>query len=885
MFPEWMIAMWLRIFALFHRRQLDADLEEEMRLHRELREQEHVERGLSPREAYYAAQRRFGNDLLLRERSRDMRGWSWLENPLQDIRYGLRQLRRNSGFTAVAITTLALGIGANTAIFSMVNAILLQPLPYKNPQRLVRLETTEPGSASPVPVASGPDFEDWQKENRVFKEMAAGFVANKALTGRSEPLQLSGFEVSPQVFHLLGIPPLLGRTFTQDETQPGHDQVVILGYGLWQRAFGGDRQIAGKNITLDGKPYDVVGVMPRSLKFPDLWWGTKAEFWVPLTLEQPAWRRQRGSHWLWVLARMKKGVTLARAQAEMTTISRNLQRRYPREDTGVSAAVLGLRGQLTKQVRPALLVLFAAVGFLLLIACANISNLLLARVVTREREIAIRLAVGSGRTRLVRQLLTESVLLFLLGGLAGLVVGWGALRVLLYAAPEGYIPSITQVRLDGWVFGFTLGIAFLAGILAGLLPALHFSNPDLHSTLKEGGRSTASHHRTVRSGLTVIEVALALVMLIGAGLALKSMARLMGIQPGFDPHNVLKANLALPHASYKNDQEVVTFYERLLDRLRALPGVESASATEYLPLQGNPNATVYIEGQPLPENMYSSPEVAWCHVMPGYFRAMRIPLLKGRDFTLQDGPGSPQAAVINETMAHLFWPNQNAVGKRFARDYRKPEWITVVGVVEDVKESGLAEAVTPEAYFPETQSADPWLAVVLRTSTPPLGEADALRHVVRGLDPQLPVYGVGTLSQIVSQSSQQQQFVALLLGLFAAAALTLAVIGIYGVISYSVAQRTHEFGVRIALGARKQDVLTLVIREGLALAVIGIAAGLAGALALTRLMANLLYGVTPNDPSTFIAVPVLLIVVALAACYIPARRASQVDPMASLRHE
>lgn len=863
----------------------EADLERELQTHLDLEAEEQAEASLSPEDAHYAARRALGNTTRIKEDVRATWGFQWLETLLQDLRYGLRQLRRNPGFTAVAILTLALGIGANTAIFSMVNAVLLEPLPYRNPQRLVMLQITEPGSASLVPVASGPDFEDWEKQNHAFEEMAAGFVANKALTGRSEPLQLSGFEVSPQIFQLLGIPSLMGRTFTQDETQSGHNQVVILSYGLWQRAFGGDKGIVGKTITLGGDVYDVVGVMPRSLKFPDLWWGTKAEFWIPLNLEQPAWRRSRGDRWLWVLARMKKGVTLAQAQADMATISRNLQHQYPREDTGVNTQVLGLRGQLTKQVRPTLLVLFAAVGFLLLIACVNIANLLLAKAVAREREIAIRLAVGSGRIRLIRQLITESILLFLLGGLAGLLVGWGALRILLYAAPEGYIPGIMHVRLGGWVFAFTFGVALLTGLLAGLVPAIQSSKPDLQGVLKEGARTAAAARRNSRGILTVAEIALALVMLIGAGLTIKSLVRLTGVDPGFDPHDVLKAILALPLARYKTDREALTFYEQLLDRLRALPGVESASATAYLPLQGNPRTSVYIEGQPLPKNMWSSSEVAWCSVMPDYFRTMRIPLLKGRDFTLQDTPKSPQVAIINKTMARLFWPNQNPIGKRFARDYRKPAWITVVGIAGDVKESGLAEATSPEAYFPEAQTANLWMAVVIRTSLPPLGEASALRHVVRSLDPELPVSGVETLSQIVSRSSQQQRFVTLLLGLFAATALVLALMGIYGIISYSVAQRTHEFGIRIALGAQKREVLQLVLREGLALALVGVAAGLVSALALTRLMASLLYGVRPNDPATFVTVPLLLIGVALLACYIPARRAAKADPMVALRHE
>jgi predicted permease len=870
---------------LFRRARTEKRLDAELRFHLEHQIADYVAAGMTPEEARRRAGLEFGGLDQVKEECRDVGGARFVETLIQDVRYGLRQLRRNPGFTAVAIITLALGIGANTAIFSVVNAVLLQPLPYKNPQRLVRLEVTEPGSASLVAVVSGPDFEDWQKQNHVFKEMAAGFLANKSLTGRSEPLQVSGFEVSPQVFHLLGIPLLMGRTFTQDEAEPGHDHAVILSYGLWQRAFGGDKAIVGKIIMLSGEVYDVVGVMPRSLKFPDLWWGTKAEFWIPLNLEQPAWRTLRGNGWLWVLARTKKGVTLAQAQADMATISRNLQRQYPREETGVNARVLSLRSEVTKQVRPALLVLFAAVGFLLLIACANIANLLLARAVNREHEIAVRLAVGSGRNRLIRQLLTESVLLFLLGGVAGLLVGWAALRVLLYTAPEGYIPGIVHVQLGGWVLAFTFGVAFLTGILAGLVPAMQFSKPGLQGALKEGARAAAAAHRGSRSVLTVAEIALALVMLVGAGLAIKSLVRLMGVEPGFDPHNVLKANLALPTARYKNDQQVMTFYKRLLERLRTLPGVESVSAADYLPLQGNPGGPVYIEGQPLPKTMWSSPDVQWCQILPDYFRTMRIPLLRGRDFTTQDGPKSLQVAIINETMAHLFWPNQDPVGKRFSEGYQKPRWITVVGVVGDVHQARLDEPALPEAYFPEAQKTDSWLAVVLRTSMLPLGEAGALRHSVRSLDPELPVYSVGTLSQIVSQSSQQQQFVALLLGLFAAAALALALIGVYGVVSYSVAQRTHEFGIRLALGAGKRDVLRLVAGEGLVMALTGVAAGLAAALGLTRLMASLLYGVRPNDPVTFVAVPLLLIVVALAACLIPARRAAKIDPMVALRHE
>jgi putative ABC transport system permease protein len=880
---EWFNAVRLLARDLIGRRQLERDLSDEIRFHFEQEVEKGIKSGLPHEEAERQARLAFGGIDEAKEECREARGVASIETVLQDLRYALRQLRRNPGFTAFAIITLALGTGANTAIFTVFNAVLLQPLPYKNPQRLVRLEVTEPGSASPSPVASGPEFKDWQKQNHVFEEMAAGFITNKALTGRSEPLQLSGFEVSPQIFHLLGVGPLLGRTFSQHETRSGHDQVVVLSYGLWQRAFGANRAIVGKAITLGDEVYDVVGVMPRSLRFPDLWWGWKAEFWIPLNLEHPAWRRQRGDHWLWVLARMKKGVTLAQAQADMATISHNLQRRYPRVEAEVDAKVLSLRAEVTKQVRPALLVLFAAVGFWLLIACANIANLLLARAVTRQREVAIRLAVGSGRTRLIRQLLTESVLLFLVGGLAGLLAGWGAVRILLYAAPAGYIPSITTVRFDGWVFAFSLGAAFLAGIVAGLVPSIHSSNPDLQSTLKEGHKSSAAYGS--RNIFTTAEIALALVMLIGGGLAIKSFVRLMSVDPGFDPHNVLRAYLALPEARYKNGQQVTAFYEHLLDKLRALPGVEAASAAEYLPLQGTPSGTVYIEGQPLPKTMWSSPEVSLCDVMPDFFRTMHIPLIRGRDFILADGPNSPKVAIINETMARLFWPRDNPIGKRFARDYRKPEWLTVVGVVGDVHESGLAEATTPEAYFPETQTANLWLALVLRTSTPPLSEAGALRHAVHSFDPELPVSGVGTLGQIISQASQQQRFIALLLGLFASGALVLALIGVYGVISYSIAQRTHEFGIRMALGAQRSDVLRLVTAQGLKMALIGVTAGVAGALALIHWMASILYGVKPDDPGTYVEVSLILIVASMLASYIPARRAASIDPVQALRHE
>lgn len=804
---------------------------------------------------------------------------------LQDVKFGLRVLARNPGFTAVAIITLALGIGANTAIFSVVNAILLRPLPYPEAQELMTVWETEPSGPYNLYPASGPDFVDWRDHNTVFSGLAAGTTTSAALTGGAEPMQIVGYAVSPKMFHVLGVEPFLGRAFTAGETVSGHDHVVILSYGLWQRAFGGQRNLVGRTITLDGQAWDVAGVMPQNFKFPPIW-GQKAEFWKPLNLRDQKWKTSRGDHWLFVIGRLKPGVTIAGARSAMNTLSLRLTHQYPDTNGGVTAKVLTLRHWLVKHLRPALLVLLAAVGFLLLIACANVASLLMAKAVGRQREIAVRLAVGSGRARLIRQLLTESVLLFMLGGAAGLAVGFNALRLLLYAAPAGYLPANINVRFDGWVFLFTFAIAFITGAAAGLIPAMHASRLDLQEVLKEGSRSVSSSRHMARNVMTTVEIALAVVVLIGAGLALRSLVRLLGINQGFDPHHVLAAHISLPGAKYPKPADVSAFYQQALRRIRALPGVESAAAASELPLEGYGNGVVYIEGQPIPKNMWSSPLVNWCRVTPGYFKTMRIPVIKGRDFTLEDGPKSPKVAIINEAMAHLFWRNNDPVGRRFTQGYSAhPQWITVVGVVGNVREYGIDELPPPEAYFPEYEEGVDRMVLAIRTATPPLAQAGAVRSVIHSLDSQLPVTNVRTLDEVVSNSSQQQKFVALLLGLFAALALILAAVGIYGVISFSVAQRTHEFGVRMALGAQKDDVLRLVMQRAFFLAALGLAAGIVAAFGLTRLMSSLLYDIKPTDALTFAVVSCVLLAVALLACYVPARRATQVDPIVALRHE
>jgi len=881
---NWFIELGRRLSMLFRRSQFDRDLEEEMRLHRELREQEQIEAGVAPEEARYAARRRFGNDLVLREESREMWGWNWLEHFVQDIRFGLRMLARNPGFTTVAVLTLALGIGANTAIFSVVNAVLLKPLPYADPDRLAVIWVTEPSAPGGLFPDTGPDFRDWKAMNHSFEGMSAITIAGATLTGSGEPRQLRGLTVSPNTFQLLGAQPQLGRSFAPDEGPTGHNHVVILSYGLWQSAFGGQKNIVGSKVTLDGEGYDVVGVMPKDLRFPSLW-GRNPQFWTPITMDAPKWKTQRMNHWFWVLARMKKGVTLKQAAAEMVTISAQLAQQYPQTNTGMSARVKSLHEQLTGDVSEVLWVLFAAVGFLLLIACANVANLLLTKSVGRQREIAIRLAVGAGARRLVRQLLTESVVLFLLGGVAGLAVGMAALRLLLRAAPTGYIPEVISVHLDSRVFGFTFLVAFVTGTLAGLIPALHATRVSFSEMLKESGSAVAASHGLARGLLTVGEIAIALVMLVGAGLATRSLVRLLGVQLGFDPRQVVAGRISLPDSRYPKEPQQKAFFRNLLDRVQALPGVVSAGAASELPLEGGSNGAVVIEGQPAPKDIWSSPLVESCTVTPNYFRTMRIPLLGGRDVAETDTPEAPLVAVINETMAHRFWPHQDAVGKRFKQNYPDSKWITVIGVVGDVREFGLAEPAIPEAYYPESQSTSSELVLVVRTASDPQAQVAAIRNAVHGLDKGLPWYGVQTLSEMVSDSSREKRFVALLLALFAAVALALASVGIYGVVSYSVSQRTREIGIRMAFGAEVRNVLGMVLREGLRLVIAGVAVGLLGAWALSRYLTSILYAVRATDLATYILAALLMTAVALVAALVPARRATKVDPMVALRYE
>jgi putative ABC transport system permease protein len=810
-----------------------------------------------------------------------------VETLLQNLRYALRVLARNPGFTAVAVITLAVGIGANTAIFSVVNAALLRPLPYEDPSRLVYIWSAEKARGINQSTVSIPDLHDWRKQNRVFDRMAGWWSGTYNLSGGDEPRQVAGWMVSPNFFDLLGVRPELGRTFASDEEQGAEGRVVVLSHSLWMGSFGGDRRILGRTITLDGEPHNVIGVMPATFSspFPDV------QVWLPWPVRTES-IAARGDRFMRVVARLKRGATIERAQADMDTIGRRLAQTY-REDTGVTAYLVPAAQQITGNVRPALLVLLGAVGFVLLIGCANLANLLLARSAAREREFAVRAALGAGRLQLVRQLLTESVLLSILGGAVGILLAAFGVRYLRLTLVT-QIPRAQEINLDGHVLLFTLGLSVLTGLAFGLFPALRSFKGELNERLKAGGRgwSAGVPGRRVRDLLVVCEMALALMLLVGAGLLVNSLERLRAMDPGFNPDKVLTCQVSLP-SKYK-DPQIATFFQQLLERVRALPGVKAAGATMTLPLRqtgGGFWGGLNIEGRPA-ATRESVPIVSFAQVTPGYFRAMGIPLLKGREFNDVDNhDGSPKVAIINGTLARRFFSDSDPVGKRICmgEGCSKGPWLTVVGVVGDAALESLTDPRFPQVFSPHAQGVEGGVAghmeLALRASSDPLGLAGAVSNAVHELDKNQSVAEIQTLNEIVSASLAQPRFNTLLLATFAALALLLAAIGVYGVISYSVALRSREIGIRTALGAARGDVLRLVVGQGMSLALAGAAIGLIGALILARLISSLLYGVKPGDPPTFLAAFAVLVGVALFASYIPARRATKVDPMVALRQD
>jgi putative ABC transport system permease protein len=875
---NWLREIARRLWALVHRNQFDSDLQEEVRLHLELREQEEIERGLSPKEAHYAVQSRFGNELLLREKSRDMWRWIWLEDFIQDVRYGLRVLVKNPGFAVVAVLTLALGVGINAAMFSVINTALLTPLPYKNPDRLVWLGTRFPGFNHPIPV-SGPDFLDWRSQNHVFESMAAmdetgGFT----LTGKGEPEMLPGGLVSANFFKVFDQTPELGRGFLEGEDQPGRNHVAVLSYNLWKNRFGSNPNAIGNDLTLDGESYTIVGVAPP-LTYPS--W---VQFWSPIVIN--AQQHPRGNHYLRAIGRLKPGVTLPQAQAEMSTIASRIAGAYP-ENKGVGVQLTLLKEQFVQYIRPALLVLFGAVGFVLLIACANVANLLLAKATKRQREITLRAALGAGRSRLIRQFLTESVLLSLFAGGLGILVATWSLDVLRTLKPAN-IPDVNSIHLDLHVLGFLLAITFSVGIALGLAPAWHASKLRLNESLKESGGAGlgGATGGNLRNVLVVAEIALSLVLLVGAGLMIRSFAQLLSIDPGYDPKNLLTFQISLPNRRYPNSSQVTAFCREALERISACPGVRSVAMSYSLPPFGfEIDGGFYVEGHE-PSNHNEAPDTILGLISPGYFQTLKTPLIEGRDFTEQDNNERSRVVIINETMARGFFGGRGVVGKRMktAIDGMK-DWYEVIGVVADERFFGWDSDLSPWTYFPYIAYPIRDMTFAVRTRIDPMHVSSSVRRAIWSIDKDLPFTEVSTMEQRLSQSFAGRRFHMILLGVFAALALVLSLVGIYGVMSYSVAQRTHEIGIRIALGAERHQVLRLVLKQGLVVTAIGLGIGLAGAFALTRFLASMLYGVHPTDTVTFVLVSLLLVASGLLACYVPGRRATKVDPMIALRYE
>ena len=862
--------------SLFRKEQVDRELDEELRAYQEMAAEEKMKDGMSRKEALRAVRLERGSLEVSKEVIRSG-GWeSFVETCWQDLRYGARTLRKSPGFTIVAVLTLALGIGANTAIFSVIDGVLLAPLPYKNPQQLVAMQQND----------ALMNLIDVERQNQTFSQGGAINVDKIDYTSGAEPVQVRIGYVNAGFLETLGVAPVLGRIISAEEDVNGARRVVDVSYSFWQNFLAGDPHALGKTVRLGGYDYTVIGVMPADFALPR----EHADIFVSLQVADPGAASQRGVHFMHSYWRLKPGATLAQAQAEMLAIDRRLSEQYPDTERDRRKTLLPLREMVTGNVRPALLILFGAVGFVLLIACANFAGLLVARAVSRRQELVIRTALGAGKVRLIRQALTESVVLSLAGGFAGLFLARWSTAVLLSLKPAA-LARFTSISIDARVLAFALGVSLLTGIVFGIAPAWSVARANFAKSIKEGGRTTSAGRsgHLLRSILVAAEFALALVLLVGAGLLLKAFSRLRSVNPGFNPQNITTMYMQLPLTRYKEIPRQTQFRRQLLAGLNSLPGVEAAMITD-IPFGGNDvDHAVVIDGRP-PLPVGSEPDVQTVSVMGDYFRVMQIPVRAGRTFTEMDREGQPLVAVVNEQFVKQFLPHENPLGARidWARSNPPRNWMTIVGVVSDVRHLDLSQPQDPAVYTPFCQSDESWrhfMTLAIRSSRPTGDLAAEVKRETWNIDRQIPVSLVQSMDELMAVSLAQQRFNMSLLGLFAALALVLATVGIYGLMSYAVTQRTHEIGIRVAIGAQRRDVLGLVVAEGTKLALLGIVVGVAFALALTRSMTSLLFEVAPTDPTTFFGVALLLALTGLLACYIPARRAVRVDPMVALRYE